>query len=175
MPGVDPERGDTTESNRETILVVRKHVTNSSHYKGHGLDQETNEGVADDLPSSDTNACSRLSVTCHVHDACVICLDPYKVNDTVVWSSTTQSACPHVFHTDCFIEYLSCHRGLGVPCPSCRQAYFSEDIFKKDPCPSSAASLADSNSTARGHIGSGPSTEMNSDDIESGAQVDDNT
>lgn len=60
-----------------------------------------------------------------VMDACAICLDPYHVGETVVWSDT----CPHVFHKECFVEYLLSHRGKSTPCPSCRQTYCDESVF----------------------------------------------
>jgi hypothetical protein len=65
-----------------------------------------------------------------VTDDCAMCLEPYRVGEMIVWSET----CPHVFHKDCFVEYLLSHRGSnGTPCPSCRQTYCDESVFCLSP------------------------------------------
>jgi hypothetical protein len=68
-----------------------------------------------------------------ISDPCIICLEPYHVGDRVLWSGSKKVSCPHVFHEDCFVEYLASHRGFGTPCPSCRQDYLSEDLFLVGP------------------------------------------
>lgn len=49
---------------------------------------------------------------------CVICLDPYKVDDVVVWSSDPD--CRHAFHQGCLVEALSKAQNDEAPCPCCR-------------------------------------------------------
>ena len=50
---------------------------------------------------------------------CAICLDSYKVNDSIVWSKNT--SCPHVFHSVCIEPWLCEKRNKC--CPTCRQNY----------------------------------------------------
>lgn len=49
---------------------------------------------------------------------CAICLDPYKFDDIVVWSSSPD--CRHVFHQECLVEGLSRAQSNEAPCPCCR-------------------------------------------------------
>lgn len=51
-------------------------------------------------------------------NCCAICLDPYKVDDVIVWSSSQD--CRHVFHQECLVEGLSRARSSEAPCPCCR-------------------------------------------------------
>lgn len=51
-------------------------------------------------------------------NCCAICLDPYKVDDIIVWSSSPD--CRHVFHQECLVEGLSRARSSEAPCPCCR-------------------------------------------------------
>lgn len=50
---------------------------------------------------------------------CAICIDSYKVNDSVVWSRNT--SCPHVFHSACIEPWLCANKDNC--CPSCRQNF----------------------------------------------------
>lgn len=51
-------------------------------------------------------------------NCCAICLDPYRVHDVVVWSSSPD--CRHVFHQHCLVEGLSRAKNDDTPCPCCR-------------------------------------------------------
>ena len=51
-------------------------------------------------------------------NCCAICLDPYNVDDIVVWSSSPD--CRHVFHQECLVEGLARVRNNEAPCPCCR-------------------------------------------------------
>lgn len=53
---------------------------------------------------------------------CAICLDSYKVKDTVVWS--TNSSCPHVYHESCVAPWLIANKDSC--CPTCRQPFVSD-------------------------------------------------
>jgi hypothetical protein len=59
-----------------------------------------------------------------VPNVCAICLDAYKPDDTVVWSSNID--CSHAFHQDCILDYLVKLKAWvkdTVPCPCCRQDF----------------------------------------------------
>mmetsp|Transcript_651 Transcript_651/g.1560 ORF Transcript_651/g.1560 Transcript_651/m.1560 type:complete len:358 (-) Transcript_651:26-1099(-) len=63
-----------------------------------------------------------------VPGTCPICLEQYKVGETVVWSSN--SSCRDYFHERCIISWLSKRRGgSDARCPCCRQ-HFVDDIFR---------------------------------------------
>lgn len=74
-----------------------------------------------------------------VPNCCAICLAPYEVNETVVWScchgqtsnsktnnnndkATINTGCNHAFHYDCMIDWLIKVQD-GTPCPCCRQEF----------------------------------------------------
>lgn len=65
--------------------------------------------------------------------ACAICMEEYMVDDLVVYASAaTAGGCPHMFHKDCFVDYLVAYRGddgYGSPCPTCRQPFCSPTMF----------------------------------------------
>jgi hypothetical protein len=57
-----------------------------------------------------------------VPNVCAICLDSYKPDDNVVWSSNID--CSHAFHQDCILDYLVKLKVKdAVPCPCCRQDF----------------------------------------------------
>lgn len=61
-----------------------------------------------------------------VPGSCVICLCPYEVGDDVTWS-TDGSRCPHAFHFDCIVTWLS--KKEEPLCPCCRQDFVSGDML----------------------------------------------
>jgi hypothetical protein len=58
-----------------------------------------------------------------VPNACAICLEAYKPDETVVWSSNID--CSHAFHQDCILDYAVNKLKVKdtVPCPCCRQDF----------------------------------------------------
>lgn len=54
-----------------------------------------------------------------VRNCCSICLASYGKGDTLVWSANQR--CPHVFHFDCILRWLS-QKDASL-CPMCRQVY----------------------------------------------------
>ena len=55
-----------------------------------------------------------------VPNCCAICLCPYEVAETVIWSNNR--ACKHAFHEECISEWLlKLHEGTSCPC--CRQEF----------------------------------------------------
>jgi hypothetical protein len=60
-----------------------------------------------------------------VPNACAICLEAYKPEETVVWSSNID--CSHAFHQDCILDYLVKLKVKDtVPCPCCRQDFMGK-------------------------------------------------
>jgi hypothetical protein len=62
-----------------------------------------------------------------VPNVCAICLEVYKPNETVIWSSNID--CSHAFHQDCILDYLMVKeikvKETVSPCPCCRQDFMS--------------------------------------------------
>ena len=53
---------------------------------------------------------------------CAICLESYKVGDSIAWSINNQ--CQHVYHLHCIVSYLgTLKRKYNTPCPNCRQNF----------------------------------------------------
>ncbi|OEU23400.1 hypothetical protein FRACYDRAFT_233573 [Fragilariopsis cylindrus CCMP1102] len=42
--------------------------------------------------------------------SCIICLEDFAVDDVIVWSSENNNDCPHVYHEECMIDYLTTKR-----------------------------------------------------------------
>ena len=67
-----------------------------------------------------------------VPNVCAICLEAYRPNETVVWSSNID--CSHAFHQDCILDYLVTKLEVKEdvsPCPCCRQDFMglsSEEV-----------------------------------------------
>lgn len=72
--------------------------------------------------------------TTHVPGNCVICLDSYRPNDVVVWSSNPD--CQHAFHRDCALRYLiRIHKKVAMtPCCVCRCQFTDLQVEKREPC-----------------------------------------
>jgi hypothetical protein len=80
------------------------------------IDEEEEDSGVLDLP--------RKHYPRAVPNVCAICLDTYKPNETVVWSSNID--CSHAFHQDCILDYLVKLvkvKDTAVPCPCCRQDF----------------------------------------------------
>ena len=71
------------------------------------------ESIHVKIPNEET---ARICSNC-----CAICLEPYKVDDIVVWSSSPD--CRHVFHQECLVEGLSRAQDDEAPCPCCRTIF----------------------------------------------------
>eukprot|EP00978_Attheya_sp_CCMP212_P045131 scaffold334574_cov49-Attheya_sp.AAC.1 len=60
-----------------------------------------------------------------VSPACAVCMEEYVCGDEVIWSMN--DLCPHVFHEDCILTWLS--KGKKR-CPCCRQFYVKDVEMK---------------------------------------------
>jgi hypothetical protein len=61
---------------------------------------------------------------CCTGTMCAICLDNYQEGETIVWSQ--DSECSHVYHKECFVDYLARRRNPALednPCPTCRRNF----------------------------------------------------
>ena len=56
-----------------------------------------------------------------VPNCCAVCLCPYEVGETLVWSSNT--SCRHAFHRDCVVDYLCKVQEVDCPSPCCRGTF----------------------------------------------------
>ena len=79
------------------------------------------------------DAAATSSVVVEVSNCCAICLESYKVGESVTWS-TNHRKCQHAFHTDCIVRYLAevmkneqkknpNDPRWKLPCPICRQRF----------------------------------------------------
>jgi hypothetical protein len=51
-----------------------------------------------------------------INDECSICIDNFHTDDKIV-----HLECKHLFHSDCFEEYLDKYINNKTSCPLCRQ------------------------------------------------------
>eukprot|EP00979_Chaetoceros_neogracilis_P011896 scaffold3039_cov171-Chaetoceros_neogracile.AAC.2 len=58
------------------------------------------------------------SETLYSPKTCAICLEIYKVSDTICWSASNE-ACHHAYHLDCMMDWLM----ENDECPLCRENY----------------------------------------------------
>ena len=69
-----------------------------------------------------------------VPNCCAICLEAYKIGESVTWSNNNTKdnnvKCQHAFHTDCIVKHLAQvmqqknnNDGKKLPCPMCRQQF----------------------------------------------------
>jgi len=78
---------------------------------------------AKDVDSSDEESNNGSTITDNDSSAhtCAICLEPFKIGDSVSWSKHLIS-CKHVFHNACISAWLT---GRNDDCPCCRRNYFA--------------------------------------------------
>ena len=104
----DIEKNTTTQRNGDlTVNEISDHVV-SEH------------NIMLNLPVHDK--------TRSVSGLCAICLEDYKVNDTIAFSSNSE--CIHCFHEQCFTEAsvkLMKESTVSWPCPICRQTFIEEE------------------------------------------------
>jgi hypothetical protein len=70
------------------------------------------------LPSS-SKSDSKNQQKRTIPNCCAICLCPYDVDDTVIWSCNKE--CSHAFHDECIIPWLV--KNQNGECPCCRRAF----------------------------------------------------
>jgi len=100
------------------------------------VDVEIGKKLSDDTTNSDTccKANSKASTVTITNGGrrspphCCICFENYHIGDKVVWSSNPN--CPHVFHEDCILAWLS-KMGEGL-CPLCRQNFCEQETDEQE-------------------------------------------
>ena len=78
--------------------------------------QTTTSTLSSKSQSTSTSQQQRL-----VEESCAICLHPYALHETVVWSPNR--ACIHCFHQDCVVPWLVSRPSKQQLCPCCRQPF----------------------------------------------------
>ena len=119
--GAKHEASTTHLSKESTVLVFqkeRKRKDSDDATESSEEEEETSESAAaTQTPPSKQFVTSGL---------CAICLDPYQQGETIVWSQDRE--CPHVYHKECFLDYLSNKKNTDLkdnPCPTCRRNFCS--------------------------------------------------
>eukprot|EP00980_Cylindrotheca_fusiformis_P016410 scaffold4891_cov140-Cylindrotheca_fusiformis.AAC.7 len=80
--------------------------------------EETSEPVIEESPATTNDDCGgSMSDRQDRGTICDICLDDFKVGDSVAWSPNM--TCPHCFHKECILDWLMRNK----TCPSCRKDY----------------------------------------------------
>lgn len=75
-------------------------------------------------------SCTSCSSNDDYSNACVICLEAFRVGDTVSWSKDI--SCLHVFHHDCILQWLE--NPKHDDCPSCRYSIVNFDYDDSSEC-----------------------------------------
>ena len=99
----------------------------SRHLQGFDVESQVSTKEDDDDHNGNHNGGSMETIHLKIpseenericSNCCAICLDPYQVDDIIVWSSSL--SCHHVFHQECLVEGLSRAPKNEAPCPCCR-------------------------------------------------------
>jgi hypothetical protein len=80
---------------------------------------------------------------------CPICLDVFRVGDTVAWSLRLTS-CPHVFHSECIQLWLT---SSHYDCPCCRGDFHTRTWARISSADHDAARTVNESIVKRGHCG----------------------
>mmetsp|Transcript_30826 Transcript_30826/g.46761 ORF Transcript_30826/g.46761 Transcript_30826/m.46761 type:complete len:247 (+) Transcript_30826:58-798(+) len=96
---------------------VTKGVTKDEGKSDEENNDEENKDVKDEEDREEGSTDDSLST-----NTCSICLEKFREGDGVIIS-----ACSHVFHRECVLEWLQKKDG----CPMCRQSMWDEDEYKK--------------------------------------------
>ena len=111
-------------------------TTTSISSVNRGWSIRTNQGLLIlPIKHNSTDNTTTNDATATVSNCCAICLEPYRLQESVTWSSD-RNKCKHAFHTDCIVGYLSevmtkkdnnnnrnVDRGNYLPCPICRETF----------------------------------------------------
>jgi Ring finger domain len=129
--------GTASSSEQSQQATTTKTATSDIEVGGPALqvveqepDKDKDNKCADDIVDGECEMgyvllpCKRLVPNC-----CAVCLCPYQIDETVVWSSNV--ACQHAFHQDCMIDWLVKMQN-GTPCPCCRQEFTDVTELEKE-------------------------------------------
>ena len=116
-------RSDEDENIEEQREIVIEKYYNSTENGKKFVRQMTQQEV---VMETNTTASSQQhqddeEPSPNEHSICAVCLETYKLNDSIVSSSD----CPHFFHKHCLVSYMKkCKIEEGFsPCPNCRQPF----------------------------------------------------
>ena len=118
-----PSKGSNNDDNDDDDDDIEKNTTTQ---RNNGDRNEISDHVV-----SEHNIMLNLPVHDKIRSVsglCAICLEDYKVNDTIAWSSNSE--CIHCFHEQCFTEAsvkLMKESTVSWPCPICRQTFIEEE------------------------------------------------
>jgi len=134
---------EADEENQETPHFLVLPVIDSSVEVPFGDD--TNEKDAQSEQKSDEDDHDRLNHSHHLHgrmipNSCAICLAVYSPGDDVAWSANLK--CPHAFHEDCILQWLTVKR--RPTCPCCRRNFLKSASGGADVLASAAAAASPS-------------------------------
>jgi len=89
-------------------------IFDESEYKLLLPSRESRCDNKNDIEKGSTNSNKRC-----ISGECVICLAPYRIDETVIWSPN--KLCTHAYHKDCILTWLS-KKGV-YECPCCRNDF----------------------------------------------------
>jgi hypothetical protein len=144
-----PDGERDLEEGLTTPVSPQDTVSLSEESRQEQLDQKMEEKTAVHEPM----VCSEYQVDQCKHakditvddddDVCYICLDTFKVGDTVMWSRQRHGPCSHVFHEECLMPWLLEKR--ENECPSCRACFIQDRSFRPESVGSGGDSSNDNN------------------------------
>lgn len=129
------EKIDPVVCDEETgIPATEENATMKEMYSASEKDDEEDENDLAGVDECETGyliiptAAATIASTRQVPNCCAICLSPYEVGETVVWSCNRH--CKHAFHQDCMLDWLT-KMFDGTPCPCCRQDFTDMATYQK--------------------------------------------
>jgi len=122
-------RDGSPEEEARLQRILAKHFQSRRFMMRLSKAEISQQSLAPDKNQEDDNANTEIKISCKetgrdqtlASSGCAICLEPYQVNDIVVWSSNTK--CSHIFHRSCLVAYFAAQKDGKSPCPCCRQNF----------------------------------------------------
>jgi hypothetical protein len=131
-----PRRGPCKEGPKvrgeriEQSLAVKRVVTTDT--EGGLILGEPSITEADSADGDDASKSHHSTEENEDMSTCIICLEPFRVGDTVAWSKQStiprskadEQPCLHVFHRDCIVPWLT--NPKHDDCPACRSTILQD-------------------------------------------------